>query len=58
MILGVLQMTLAPLALLVLLTLGAKDYRTWIMVILTTSITAISRLLYGGRSDPRLSKRE
>lgn len=57
MILGALQLTLAPLALLVLLTLGVGDYRTWLMVVLTTLITAISRLLYGGKPDLGSSKR-
>lgn len=57
MILGALQLTLAPLSIILLFTLGIYDERTWILVILTTLITGISRLLYQGRPDPRISKK-
>lgn len=58
MILGALQLALAPLALILVFTLGIYDRRTWMLVILTTLITGISRLLYGGRTDPRLKGEE
>lgn len=54
MILGILQLTLAPLALLVLFKQGIEDELTWVLVILTTLITGISRLLYNGRRTPEM----
>ena len=57
MIIGAMQLTLAPISIIVLFTLGIYDERTWMLVILTTLITGISRLLYGGRSDPRILKK-
>jgi hypothetical protein len=57
MILGALQMTLAPLALFLVFSLGIYDERTWILIVLTTLVTGISRLLYRGRPDPRILKK-
>jgi hypothetical protein len=54
MILGALQLTLAPLAIFVLLARGLYATSTWILILLATLATGLSRILYGGQSDPRI----
>lgn len=51
--LSIVQMTLAPIAILLLFTVGL-NWVTWLFVAGATSATLTSRLLFRGRSDPRL----
>lgn len=53
-ILGILQLTLSPLAFLVLILQGIYDLTFWFLLFTVTIITLISRLLYSGQPDPRL----
>lgn len=50
--LGVTQMLFVPLSVYVLITQGAESQATWAIVLFTTLVTAISRILYRGNKYP------
>lgn len=57
-LLGVAQMTLAPLGIMALLTVGLEHWVTWTLFAGATSATITSRVLYGGKRDPHLKRNE
>jgi hypothetical protein len=57
-LLGVAQMTLAPLGVLAVVTVGLEHWVTWVLFAGATGATITSRLLYGGRPDPKLDRRD
>lgn len=50
--LGVMQMLFVPLCIYVLITQGPTSPATWALVVFTTLLTVISRMLYRGRKQP------
>jgi hypothetical protein len=56
-LLAVAQMTLAPLGIYAVLTVGLEHWVTWVLFGGATAATITSRLLYGGRPDPQLGRR-
>jgi len=52
------QVTLAPLGVYAVLTVGLEHWVTWALFAGATSATITSRLLYGGRRDPKLERRD
>jgi hypothetical protein len=57
-LLGVAQMTLAPLGVYAVLTVGLEHWITWVLFAGATSATITSRILYGGRRDPKLERHD
>lgn len=57
-LLGVAQMTLAPLGIMALLTVGLGHWVTWALFAGATIATITSRVLYGGKRDPNLGRND
>ena len=51
-------MTLAPLGIMALLTVGLEHWATWALFAGATSATITSRVLFGGKRDPKLGRND